>query len=102
MINGVPNISHFRYVSLPASIRDPMIEAYISTLPMAPEAGMSVEDETQVKERRRDRERREKALMEREKRVQEEKRRQNRELRHGKDILRQEEIEMERVMKQVG
>ena len=76
-----------------------MIEAYISMLPMAPEVEMSVEDETQATERKRDRERREKALAEREKHVREEKRRQNRDLRHGKDILRQEEIEMERVMR---
>lgn len=65
-----------------------MIETYISMLPKAPEAGISVEDEAKAVERKRDRERREKALAEREKHVQEQKRRLHRELRHGKDILR--------------
>ena len=78
-----------------------MIEAYISILPMAPEGGLSVEDEKQATEKKRDRERREKALAEREKRVQEEKRRQKRELQR-KYIHRQGEIEMDGAMRAPG
>ncbi|KAK8152588.1 FF domain protein [Phyllosticta citrichinensis] len=89
-----------RYISLPASVRDPLIEAYISTLPPAPEpTGQSAEELEEVERRKIERERREKALAERERRVQEEKRRQRRDLAYGRDRLREEEGELDRAMK---
>ncbi|KAK7508948.1 transcription factor protein [Phyllosticta citriasiana] len=89
-----------RYISLPSSVRDPLIEAYISTLPPAPEpTGQSAEEQEQAERRKMERERRENALAERERRVHEEKRRQQRDLAYGRDRLREEEGELDRAMK---
>jgi hypothetical protein len=93
-------LTDLRYISLPPSTRDSLIEAYISTLQPAPEgAAASAEDEAEAKKRQEERRRREKALAERERRVQEEKRKQERELAYGKGRLREEEMEIERAMK---
>ncbi|KAF2117264.1 hypothetical protein BDV96DRAFT_611721 [Lophiotrema nucula] len=93
-------LTDLRFVSLPASTRDSLIETYISTLPPAPDnAAASAEEEAEVAKRRAERERREKALADRERRVREEKRRQERELAYGKGRLREEEMEIERAMK---
>ncbi|OJD34034.1 ff domain protein [Diplodia corticola] len=89
-----------RFISLPISVRDPMVEAYISTLPPAPEASnKSSEDLEEAERKKQDRERREKALADRERRVQEEKRRQQRDQAYGKGRLREEEEELRRAMK---
>lgn len=89
-----------RFISLPTSVRDSMVEAYISTLPPAPETtGQSTEELEEAERKKQDRERREKALADREKRVQEEKRRQQRDLAYGKGRLREEEEELRRAMK---
>ncbi|KAH7057013.1 transcription factor protein [Macrophomina phaseolina] len=89
-----------RFISLPASVRDPMIEAYISTLPPAPElTEQSAEELEEAERKKKDRERREKALAERERRVQEEKRRQQRDLAYGKGRLREEEEQLNRAMR---
>lgn len=89
-----------RYISLPPSTRDSLIETYISTLPPAPEgATESAEEEAEANKRREERRRRERALAERERRVQEEKRKQERELAYGKGRLHEEEMEIERAMK---
>lgn len=99
---GLPTaiLTDIRYLSLNPTIRDPLIEAYISTLAAAPEATeMSPEEEMEQARRQEDRERREKALVEREKRVQEEKRRQRGALQYSKGILREGEEEIERAMK---
>lgn len=86
-----------RYISLPPEIRDPLIEAYISTLAAAPDANEAEESEEALN-RRREKERRQKALEERKERVAEEKRRQRRNLEFGKGRLREEEAEIERAM----
>lgn len=89
-----------RFISVSPSVRDPMIEAYISTLPPAPEAtGQSTEALEEAERKRQDRERREKALADRERRVQEEKRRQQRDLAYGKGRLREEEEQLNRAMR---
>lgn len=93
-------LTDLRYISLPPSTRDSLIETYISTLPPAPEgAAFSAEEEAERAKKRAERERREKALAERERRVQEEKRKQERELAFGKGRLREEEAEIERAMR---
>ncbi|KAF2472503.1 uncharacterized protein BDR25DRAFT_341885 [Lindgomyces ingoldianus] len=93
-------LTDLRFISLPASTRDPLVETYISMLPPAPEgAAESAEEEAEVAKKRAERERREKALAERERRVREEKRKQERELAFGKGRLREEEIEIERAMR---
>ncbi|KAK2777570.1 hypothetical protein FQN52_009076 [Onygenales sp. PD_12] len=92
-------LTDIRYISLPSKIRDPLVEAYISTLPAAPEQlAVSDEEEAERKKRRTEREKREKALAEREMRVQEQKRKQKGALMYGKDMLRHGEAELERAM----
>lgn len=93
-------LTDMRYVSLRPHARDPLIGAYISTLPPAPEqSDISPEEEAEISRQRQERERREKALAERERRVQEEKRRQKSALQHSKGMLREGEEEIERAMK---
>lgn len=93
-------LTDIRYISLQPSTRDPLITAYISTLPPAPETSdLTAEEDEEAAKKRQDRERREKALQEREKRVQEEKRRQRRDLEYGRGRLREEEIELQRAMR---
>jgi hypothetical protein len=91
-------LADIKYSSLSPSVRDPLVESYISTLPPPPEAAAVEESEEAVKERE-ERERRQKALQEREKKVAEEKRRQQRSLAMGRGRLREEEQEIERAMK---
>lgn len=95
-------LTDLKYISLPASIREPLVETYISTLPAAPEgAAASAEEDAERAKKRAERERREKALAERERRVQAEKRKQERDLAYGKGRLREEEEEINRAL-QVG
>jgi hypothetical protein len=90
-------LSEVRYISLDASVRDPFIEGYISTLGPPPESVYEEESEEAIKGRK-DRERRQRALEEREKRVAGEKKRQWRNLEFGKGRLREEEAEIARAM----
>lgn len=90
-------LADIRYISLEAATRDPLIEAYISTLPPPPEAVAAEEDEETIKARN-ERDRRQKALEDRERRVAEEKRKQRRNLEMGKSRLREEEAEVARAM----
>ena len=95
-------LTDLKYISLPPSTRDSLIETYISTLPAAPEgAAASAEENAERAKKRAERERREKALAERERRVQAEKRKQERHLAYGKGRLREEEEEIQRAL-QVG
>jgi len=89
-----------RYITLPPKVRDPLIEAYISTLPLAPEqVDLSVEEQEARERKRLEREKRERALTEREKHVQEEKQRQKNDLMRGRNRLRQGEAEIEHAMR---
>lgn len=90
-------LSQVSFISLDPSIRDPLVDAYISTLSPPPETVEEEESEGAVKERK-DRERRQKALEDRERHVAEEKRRQKRGLEFGKGRLREEEAEIARAM----
>jgi len=90
-------LADIRYISLDPATRDPLIEAYITTLPPPPEAADVEEDEEAIKERN-ERDRRQKALEERERLVAEEKRKQRRNLEMGKGRLREEEAELARAM----
>jgi hypothetical protein len=92
-----PVVADIRYISLDTAARDPLIEAYISTLPPPPESTGEEESEEAIKERK-DRDPRQKALEDREKHVAEEKRRQKRSLEFGKGRLREEEAEVARAM----
>lgn len=90
-------LADIRYISLDPSIRDPWIEAYISTLPPPPDSEAEEQSEEAIKERL-EKERRQKALDDRERHVAEEKRKQKRNLEFGKGRLREEEAEIERAM----
>lgn len=92
-------LTDLRYISLPPSTRNSLIETYISTLPAAPEgAAASAEEDAERAKKRAERERRENALAERERRVQAEKRKQERDLAYGKGRLREEEEEIQRAL----
>lgn len=93
-------LTNLRYISLRPAVRDPLIEAHISTLPPAP-ADLEIspeEQEIQAKERQ-ERQRRQEALTERQRQVQEEKRRQNGALRYSKSMLREGEEEVQKAMR---
>ena len=96
-----PVLTDIRYISLDSKTRDPFIEAFISTLPPAPESLIEEGESEEAVKQHQDRERRQKALDDREKLVAEEKRRQERDRRAGKGRLREEEEEIARAM-QVG
>ncbi|CAG8909557.1 unnamed protein product [Penicillium egyptiacum] len=92
-------ITDIRYIGLGPEVRNPLIEAYISTLPPAPEVQMTAEELEEVDRKRVEREKRERALADREKRVEEEKRRQRGDLLRGKHLLREGEAEIEQAMR---
>lgn len=110
-LNNKTNPSHLpgqilvdlRYISLDPKIRDPIVEAYIQTLPPPPEGegGQAGEEDEAAKKSREDRERRERAMRERERAVAEEKKRLEKKIMYEKAHLRDEERELERAM-QVG
>ncbi|RDW75466.1 hypothetical protein BP6252_06608 [Coleophoma cylindrospora] len=90
-------LADIKYISLDPSVRDPLIEGYISTLAPPPEAAEAEETEEAARVRK-DRERRQKALDDRERAVAEDKKRQQRSLQYGKGRLREEEAEIARAM----
>lgn len=93
-------ITDLRYISLSSKVRDPLIEAYISTLAPAPEQeNMTAEEQEELDKRRVEREKREKALAVREKQVEEDKRRQKGDMMRGKHLLREGEAEIEEAMR---
>lgn len=104
-LNNATLISHLpptilgdiRYISLEAPVRDPLIEAFITTLPPPPESA-EVEESEEATKQKLDKERRQKALEERERRVADEKRKQQKALEFGKGKLRNEEAEIQRAM----
>ncbi|KAI5301685.1 hypothetical protein KEM56_001469 [Ascosphaera pollenicola] len=96
-----------RYISFPPATRDALIQSYISSLPEAPQAeagevAMSLEEREEAEKKRAEREKREQALRERERRVEMEKQKTMWEQRSGKQMLRREEMEVERAMRVGG
>lgn len=93
-------LTDMRYISLRRSIRDPLIETHISTLPPAPtESGTASEEEVAQAKERQERERRQQALADRQKQVEDEKRRQQGALRFSKGMLREGEEEVRQAMR---
>lgn len=91
-------ITDIRYIALPAKTRNSLIEAFISTLPPAPEVQLTAEEQEEHDRKRREREKRERALAEREKQVEDDKRRQRGDLLRGKHLLREGEAEIAEAM----
>ncbi|KAK8919863.1 Pre-mRNA-splicing factor dre4 [Metarhizium anisopliae] len=95
-----PVLIDLRYISLDPKIRDPLVEAYLQTLPPLPEdVAASEEDEERKKKAREARGKREKALEERNRVVEEQKKRRERDLIASKARLRDEERELEIAMR---
>ena len=89
-----------RYMSLASQIRDPLVEAYVQTLPPPPEdLDAAAEDDEERRKAREARDKREKALEERNMAVEEQRRRRERELAASKARLRDEEMELEMAMR---
>lgn len=90
-----------RFISLPPNIRHTFIETYISTLPDAPETtvDLTLEEIAERGERAKERKKREEALAEREKQVAENKQKQRSALRQGKDLMRDNELELNQAMR---
>lgn len=90
-------LTDMRYVSLKATIRDPIIQAHINALPPAPsDTGTSPEEIEAQSKQRQERDRRERALADRQAQVHDEKRRQHGALQYSKGMLREGEQELER------
>jgi hypothetical protein len=98
-----PILTDLRYLGLKSSIRDLLVETYISTLPPPLEdtPAPNNENEEELQRNLEDRRRREAALEERERRVALEKRRQQGAMYLGRERLRNEEQEVE-LAKRVG
>ncbi|KAL4984696.1 hypothetical protein BDW68DRAFT_13733 [Aspergillus falconensis] len=92
-------ITDLRYIALSPKVRDPLIEAYISTLPAAPEADITPEQREELERKRVEREKRERALAERQKQVQEDEQRRKRELARGRHLLEEGEAEIQEAMR---
>ncbi|KAK8217468.1 hypothetical protein M8818_001224 [Zalaria obscura] len=88
-----------RYISLEAKVRDPLIRAYLDTLPPKPEGGETAEEAAEKEKKNKDREKREAAMRERERRVEEEKRKRERDQRIGMAQMRERERELEQAMR---
>ncbi|EGR44664.1 uncharacterized protein TRIREDRAFT_111981 [Trichoderma reesei QM6a] len=101
LANGLPAqvLTDIRYISLEPKIRDPLIEAYVQTLPPPPEDPNSAVEDEEQKKAREARERRERALEERNRLVEEQRRRREREVAASKARLREEERELEFAMR---
>lgn len=101
-VHALPSalLTDFRYISLRPAIRDPLIEAHISTLASAPtDLGISTEEQEAQAKENKERQRRQEALAERQRQVQEEKRHQNSALRYSKGMLVEGEEEVQRAMR---
>ncbi|RDW81462.1 FF domain protein [Aspergillus mulundensis] len=92
-------ITDLRYIALSPKVRDPLIEAFISTLPAAPEEDISPEQREELEKKRVEREKRERALAERQKQVQEDEQRRKRELARGRHLLEEGEAEIQEAMR---
>lgn len=100
--NGLPAIllTDLRYACLRASVRDPLVETHIASLPSAPsDVELSLEAKNALTKQREERERREQALADRQKQVMEAKRKQQGALRYSKELLKEGEEELERAMR---
>lgn len=93
-------LADLRYTSLRPSVRDPLVETHIASLPPAPsDVEISPEAQISLSKQREERERREQALADRQKQVMDAKRKQREALRYSKEMLKEGEEEVERAMK---
>ncbi|KAI9718771.1 MAG: hypothetical protein M1812_003945 [Candelaria pacifica] len=91
-----------RYITLAPTTRDPLIEAYISTLPPPPLSQPNIlsskEEEEQIQQKQ-ERQKRERALQEREEKVKADKLKQKGAMEFGLEVLKEGEMEIERALR---
>ncbi|KAG6012686.1 hypothetical protein E4U54_007356 [Claviceps lovelessii] len=96
-------LTDVRFISLDPKTRDPLIEAYIQTLPPPPDGDATesaADEDTEERKKYRDaRRKRERALGERNRAVEEQKRRRERELAASRARLREGERELDMAMR---
>ncbi|KAH8172343.1 FF domain-containing protein [Sarocladium implicatum] len=92
-------LTDLRYISLNPSVRDPLIAAYVQTLPAPPEDPNAAQEDEEARKASEARRRREKALQARDRQVDEQQRQRDRALAASKARLRDEERELESAMK---
>lgn len=100
--NALPTVllTDLRYASLRPSLRDPLVETHIASLPPAPSnVEISPEAQNALSKQGEERQRREQALADRQKQVMEAKRKQQGALRYSKEMLKEGAEEIERAMK---
>lgn len=89
-----------RYISLEPAVRDPLVEAYVQSLPPPPEDLDAAAEEDEGKRKAREaRDKREKALEERNRVVEEQRRMRERDIKMSKARLREGERELEMAMR---
>ncbi|KAJ6438736.1 alpha/beta-Hydrolase [Purpureocillium lavendulum] len=93
-----------RYISLAPAVRDPLVEAYVQTLPPpaggeSGEGGEGADEEEQARRDREARDRRERALRERDRAVEEQRRRRERDVAASKARLRDGERAIDLAMR---
>ncbi|KAL8757155.1 MAG: hypothetical protein Q9199_002421 [Rusavskia elegans] len=91
-------LTNIRYIALRPSVRDPLIETHISTLPDAPDTVDDPEEQKEKARRKQEREQR-KALAERQMQVQREKAKAKEALEYSKGVMMEGEREVQQAMK---
>lgn len=101
LVNGLPTqiLVDPRYISLEPKVRDPLIEAYTSSLPPPPEDPNAADEHEEEIKSREAKEKRKRALEERNKAVEDQRRRRERDVAASKARLREEERELEMAMR---
>lgn len=94
-----PVLTDLRYISLDPSVRDPLIAAYVQTLPAPPEDPNAAQEDEEARKASEARRRREKALQARDRMVDEQQRQRDKALAASKARLRDEERELESAMR---
>lgn len=93
-------LTDLRYISLIPTVRDPLVSAYIQSLPPPPDdVGAEEEDDEEATKARETRRRRERALEERNRMVEEQQRRREKEVAASKRRLREGERQLEDAMR---
>jgi hypothetical protein len=95
-------LTNLKYISIPAKVRDTVVEKHILSLPAAsevPNEGLSPDEQAELDKKKDERRKRETALAERERQVQEAKRKQDAVLRHERELQHVEAAQLERARK---
>jgi FF domain/WW domain len=105
-ISSLPStiLTDLRFISLPPRSRDPLVEAYIATLPsLQPmQVGSTPPTSAGQQAEAENREKCQRALRDREKMVQDEKRKVMGKMREGRAVMREEEREIEEALRIKG